>query len=67
MQDLSAIAPAFRSRYRLFSDFIPERAGEDIDDPFFTDEFEAVYEMLEAGCVELCETINQQTQWKEPV
>ncbi|MFP7478216.1 low molecular weight protein-tyrosine-phosphatase [Terribacillus saccharophilus] len=67
MQDLSAIAPAYSSRYQLFSDFIPERAGEDIEDPFFTDEFEAVYEMLEAGCAELCETIKQHTQWKEPV
>ncbi|SEO12753.1 protein-tyrosine phosphatase [Terribacillus saccharophilus] len=67
LQDLSAIAPAYTDRYQLFSDFIPERAGEDIEDPFFTDEFEAVFEMLEAGCVGLCETIKQQTQWKEPV
>ncbi|MGG1592828.1 low molecular weight protein-tyrosine-phosphatase [Terribacillus saccharophilus] len=67
LQDLSAMAPAYTDRYQLFSDFIPERAGEDIEDPFFTDEFEAVFGMLEAGCVELCETIKQQTQWKEPV
>ncbi|MFB1100632.1 low molecular weight protein-tyrosine-phosphatase [Terribacillus sp. JSM ZJ617] len=67
LRDLSAIAPAHTSRYRLFSDLIPERAGEDIEDPFFTGEFEAVYEMLEAGCAELCEIIKQQTQWKEPV
>ncbi|PAD35570.1 hypothetical protein CHI12_12330 [Terribacillus saccharophilus] len=67
LQDISAIAPAHTSRYQLFSDLLPERAGEDVDDPFFTDEFEAVYEMLEAGCAELCETIKQQTEWKEPV
>lgn len=67
LQDLSALAPAYSSRCQFFSDYIPERAGEDIEDPFFTGEFDTVYEMLEAGCVELCQTIIQQTQWKEPV
>ncbi|MFP7494331.1 low molecular weight protein-tyrosine-phosphatase [Terribacillus saccharophilus] len=67
LQDLSALAPVYSSRYQLFSEFIPEYAGKDIEDPFFTGEFEVVYELLDAGCAELCQTIKQQTQWKEPV
>ncbi|MFP7171311.1 low molecular weight protein-tyrosine-phosphatase [Terribacillus sp. 7520-G] len=67
LQDLSAMIPAYSSRYRLFSEFINGREGEDIADPFFTGEFEAVFEQLDAGCAELCETIKQQIRWKEPI
>lgn len=44
--------------YRLL-DFIPERKLENVPDPYFTGNFEEVYELVEAGCAALLERIKQ--------
>lgn len=48
-----------RSRTKLMLDYHPERAGEDVPDPYYggSDGFKDVFEMLNEACRSLVETI----------
>jgi protein-tyrosine phosphatase len=41
-------------------DFVPEHDLEDVPDPYFTGNFDEVYELIEKGCRNLLETIKKE-------
>ncbi|MBN2983891.1 low molecular weight protein-tyrosine-phosphatase [Cohnella algarum] len=40
-----------------FMSLLPERGGTDVPDPYYTGNFEEVYEMVDAGCERLLERV----------
>lgn len=63
VSDLHAAAPqgAAYDIYRLM-DFVPEQAGADVPDPYYTGNFEEVYGMVDAGCAALLTHIREKEQ-----
>ncbi|MDN4593918.1 low molecular weight protein-tyrosine-phosphatase [Polycladomyces subterraneus] len=49
--------------YRL-TDFIPETTYTEVPDPYYTGNFEEVYELVSAGCRGLLERIKEEQGWK---
>ncbi|GGH19117.1 low molecular weight protein-tyrosine-phosphatase [Paenibacillus segetis] len=41
-------------------EFVPKHAGGDVPDPYYTGNFEEVYEMVDEGCVNLLKYIREQ-------
>jgi protein-tyrosine phosphatase len=51
------LRPGYRAEVIRFMSLLPERGFEDVPDPYYTGNFEAVYELVEAGCRRLLERI----------
>ncbi|UVI27662.1 low molecular weight protein-tyrosine-phosphatase [Paenibacillus spongiae] len=49
-----------------FMDLLPERKTADVPDPYYTGNFEEVYELVSQGCARLLEKIAEQLQEAEP-
>lgn len=51
---------ASRSEVKLLSDFIPKHKGKDVPDPYYTGNFDEVYELVNEGCERLLAYIREQ-------
>lgn len=49
-----------RAKTMKFMDLLPQRGIADVPDPYYTGNFEEVYELVEAGCRQLLSTIKAQ-------
>lgn len=57
---------AERNHQRLYrlTDFIPDTTYREVPDPYYTGNFEEVYELVSAGCRGLLERIKEEQGWK---
>ena len=60
LANLSRIAPAsHQAEIKLMMDYVGNAAVKEVPDPYYTGNFEEVYELLEEGCTRLLEHIRQ--------
>ncbi|WP_101846123.1 low molecular weight protein-tyrosine-phosphatase [Halobacillus sp. Marseille-P3879] len=64
MADLNGIREKNDVEIKLFMDFVNEESAKDVPDPYFTGNFDYVYELIYTGCKNLLEEIKQ-TKLKE--
>lgn len=43
-----------------FMDLLPERGFSDVPDPYYTDNFDEVYELVESGCKRLLDKVKSE-------
>ncbi|MFG6117105.1 low molecular weight protein-tyrosine-phosphatase [Halobacillus sp. MO56] len=60
--DMAGIRKSDEVTVARLLDFIPDSEVKDVPDPFFTGNFEYVYELVSAGCRELLYKIKQEHQ-----
>jgi protein-tyrosine phosphatase len=54
MRNLAALAPgAHKAEVKKLLDFVPARNSGDVPDPYYTGNFEEVYDMVEESCTSL--------------
>lgn len=58
-QDLRALTSLGRTRIIRLLDLVPESVLKDVPDPYYTGNFEEVYELLIEGCTALLELIRR--------
>lgn len=60
VKNLLRLAPAGHgAEVKKLLDFVPERFGKDVPDPYYTGNFEEVYEMVNEGCDRLLAYIRE--------
>jgi len=56
VEDLVAMGVP-RERIRMLTDYVPGKEGQDVPDPYYTGNFEEVYELVDAGVDRLLDEI----------
>ncbi|WP_276351390.1 low molecular weight protein-tyrosine-phosphatase [Cohnella caldifontis] len=56
------LRPGSRAEIIRFMSLLPEKGFEDVPDPYYTGNFEEVYELVEAGCRRLLERIRKKAE-----
>ncbi|MFZ5817937.1 MAG: low molecular weight protein-tyrosine-phosphatase [Bacillota bacterium] len=51
--------PGCRARLRMMMEGIPESPGADVPDPYYTGQFDLVYEMIRKGCRALLDEVRR--------
>ncbi|WP_082235065.1 low molecular weight protein-tyrosine-phosphatase [Halobacillus massiliensis] len=64
MEDLRSIREKNNVQVSLFMDYVDDEDFSDVPDPYFTGNFDYVYELITAGCEKLLTEIKEQ-QFKE--
>ncbi|GGF24807.1 phosphotyrosine protein phosphatase [Halobacillus andaensis] len=59
LSDLNGIREKNDVEVKLFMDFVKDEDEKDVPDPYFTGNFDYVYELVEAGCQSLLEHIKK--------
>lgn len=63
VRDLKRIAPAgTEHKIKLLLQFLPEAGNLNVPDPYFTGNFEEVYELIDKSCEELLKTIRSEIE-----
>ncbi|MDF2923415.1 MAG: low molecular weight phosphotyrosine protein phosphatase [Paenibacillaceae bacterium] len=63
MSDLQEFAPAgHQARVALLMDYVAGREGTGVPDPYYTGNFQEVYDMVDAGCEALLQHIRSQEE-----
>ncbi|MCP3030177.1 low molecular weight phosphotyrosine protein phosphatase [Halobacillus sp. A1] len=57
LSDLKAIREKNGVEVRLFMDFVDDNESKDVPDPYFTGNFDYVYELIHSGCQRLVQHI----------
>ncbi|WP_173917299.1 low molecular weight protein-tyrosine-phosphatase [Halobacillus sp. Marseille-Q1614] len=65
MEDLRAIREKNDVKVRLFMDYVEGEESNDVPDPYFTGNFDYVYDLVTEGCKGLLKEIKEQNQLKE--
>lgn len=61
LADLQEIAPSdHQAKLSLFTDWIPNCRVKDVPDPYYTGNFEEVYELVNEGCAKLLSYLRTQ-------
>ncbi|WP_079526482.1 low molecular weight protein-tyrosine-phosphatase [Halobacillus hunanensis] len=65
MRDLQGIREKNGVVVKMFMDYVSTHDKKDVPDPYFTGNFDEVYELISQGCVGLLEEIKQNDRNKE--
>ncbi|MBN2910150.1 low molecular weight phosphotyrosine protein phosphatase [Polycladomyces sp. WAk] len=64
LANLRRLADRHHQRLYRLTDFIPDTTYTEVPDPYYTGNFEEVYELVSAGCRGLLERIKEEQGWK---
>ncbi len=59
---VAAVGSAGRAHIARLLDYLPEATDKNVPDPYFTGDFDAVYQMVSAACDNLLETVKREHQ-----
>ncbi|MRG87449.1 low molecular weight phosphotyrosine protein phosphatase [Salinibacillus xinjiangensis] len=63
IKDLQALQPSENAEVKRLMDYVPNAKEENVPDPYFTGNFDYVYELVREGCEHLLQEIK--TKWEE--